>query len=80
MVVINMNSMPSKIIENETYLQVRNPFRLSKDHGPKKHLNTWRKEEPNEIKVFVKVEDEVVHHKKYNGHCTKQQIIIPKAT
>jgi hypothetical protein len=33
-----------------------------------------------EIKDFVKVEDGGVHHKRYDGCCTKQQIKIPKAT
>ncbi len=28
----------------------------------------------------MKVEEKDVHHKKYNGHCMKQWIIIPKAT
>jgi len=27
----------------------------------------------------MKVEDENVHHKKYDGHYTKQQVRIPKA-
>ncbi len=29
---------------------------------------------------FMKLEHECVHHKRYNGHCTKQWIKIPKAT
>jgi hypothetical protein len=33
-----------------------------------------------EIKDFVKVEDGGVHHKRYNGHYTKQQVKIPKIT
>jgi hypothetical protein len=30
--------------------------------------------------VFVKVENEGMHHKKYNGHCMKQQIRVQKTT
>jgi hypothetical protein len=36
--------------------------------------------ESKEIKDFVRVEDGGVHRKKYNGHCTKQKIRIPKVT
>jgi hypothetical protein len=57
MVVINMNSLPSKITGKEACLWTKGPFRLSKDHRPKNHPNTWKKEEPKEIKAFVKVED-----------------------
>jgi hypothetical protein len=57
MVVINMNSLRSKITRREACLWTKGPSRLSKDHRPKNRPNTWRKEEPKEIKAFVKVED-----------------------
>jgi hypothetical protein len=31
-------------------------------------------------KDFVKVENGSVYCKRYDGHCTKQQVIIPKVT
>jgi hypothetical protein len=80
MVDVDMNPTPQKVIGRETYLQIRGPFELSKDPGPKRCLNIWRREESKEIKDFVKVEDGGVHHKKYDGHCTKQWVEIPKAT
>jgi len=53
---------------------------VSKDPRCKRHPNTWRKEESKEIKDSMKVEDGCVHHKKYNGCCTKQWVIIQKTT
>jgi len=37
---VGMNSMPSKIIGKEACLWVKGLLGLSKDLGPKKHLNT----------------------------------------
>jgi hypothetical protein len=53
---------------------------LSKDLGPNKHPNIWRKEKSKEMKNSMKVEKGGVHHKRYDGHCTKQWVGIPKAT
>jgi hypothetical protein len=39
MVVVDMNSMPSKVIEKKKCLWVKGPLGLSKDPKPKKHLN-----------------------------------------
>ncbi len=80
MVDVDMNLTPLKVIGKEAYLWTKGPFRLSKDHGTKRHPNTWRREELNKIKVYVKVEDWGVHHKIYHGCCTKQRVKIPKAT
>jgi hypothetical protein len=44
---------------------------LSKDLGPKKQPNIWRKEESKEVKDSMMVEEEGVHHKKYEGRCMK---------
>ncbi len=67
-----MNSTPPKVIGKEAYLQTKGPSGLLKDLGPKRCPNTLWKEEPKEIKDFMKVEDGNVHHKRYNGHCKKQ--------
>jgi hypothetical protein len=32
------------------------------------------------IKDSMKMEDGEVHHKRYDGRCTKQQVKIPKVT
>jgi len=78
MVDVDMSLTPLKVIRRETCLWTRGPFGLSKDPRPKRCPNIWRTEESKEIKVFVKVEDGSVHHKKYDGHCVKQWIKIPK--
>jgi hypothetical protein len=62
-----------------TNVWTKGPSRLLKDPGPKRHPNILWKEESKEIKDFMKVEDGNVHYKRYDGHCTKQQIKIPKA-
>ncbi len=80
MVDVDMNPMPPKIIGKKTCLQTRGLFGLLKDPRPKRHPNIWRMQTLKEIKDFVKVEDGGVHHKRYDGCCTKQQIKIPKAT
>jgi hypothetical protein len=80
MVDVDMNLTPLKIIEREICLQTKGLFGLSKDLESKKHLNTLWREESKEIRDSMKVEDGGVHCKKYNGHYTKQRIIIPKAT
>jgi hypothetical protein len=72
MVVVNMNLMQSKVIGKEICLRVKGLSTLSKDHGPKKHPNTWRREESKKIKDSMKVKEEGVNHKKYDGHCMKQ--------
>jgi len=56
----------------EACLGTKGPSRLSKDLGLKKCPNILRREESKEIKDFVNVEDGGVHHKRYDGHCTKQ--------
>ncbi len=66
-----MSPTPPKIIGKEACLQAKCPFRLSKDHGPKRHPNILWKEESKEIKDFLKVGDGGVHRKKYDGHYTK---------
>ncbi len=79
MVDANMNLTPLKIIEKEACLQVRGPSGLSMDPRPKMSPNIWRREKSKEIRESVKVEDGGVHHKRYDGCCTKQWIKIPKA-
>jgi hypothetical protein len=69
MVVIGMNSMPLKAIGRDVCLHVKGPFGLLKDSRPKRHLNTWKREESNVIKDFIKMES--VHCKRYNGYCMK---------
>jgi hypothetical protein len=80
MVVVSMNPMPPKVIGKKNCLCVRGLFGLSKDPGPKRHPNTWRKEESKEVKDSMMVEKGVVHHKKYEGYYMKQWVRIPKAT
>jgi hypothetical protein len=80
MVVVDMRPMPSKAIGRKVYLWARNLFRLSKDHRPKTHPNTQRREESKEARDPMKVKDGGVHHNKYDGYCMKQQIRIPNAT
>jgi len=75
MVDDDMSSTPSKIIEKEICLWAKNIFGLSRDLGLKRHPNTLWKEE---IKDFMNVESGGVHHKRYDGHYTKQQVRIPK--
>jgi hypothetical protein len=43
MVAIGMSLMPLKDIGKEIFLQVKGPFGLSKDLGPKRCLNIWKK-------------------------------------
>jgi hypothetical protein len=77
-----MSLMPSQAIRREVCLWVISPFglTLSKDPGPKKHPNTWRKEESKDARKFMKVEKRGVHHNRYNGCCMNQRIKIPKVT
>jgi hypothetical protein len=72
MVAIGMKLMPLKVIRNEVYSWVRGLFGLSKDLEPKGHPNTSRREESQEVRDSMKVEKGGVHHKRYDGHCTKQ--------
>jgi len=73
--------MPLKAIRRKACLWVRNPhgLALSKDLGPKKDPNTWRKES-KDARKSMKVEEGGVHHNRYNGCCMNQWIKIPKAT
>jgi len=80
MVDVNMNLTQLKVIGKDICLQAKTPFRLLNNLKPKRCLNIFKGEEPKEIKNFMKVEDGSMHCKRYNGYCTKQQIIIPKAT
>jgi hypothetical protein len=72
MVDVNMNLIPLKIIQKEACVQTKGPSRLSKDPRPEMHPNIIWKRDPKEIKVFMKLEDEGVHHKKHIGSCMKQ--------
>lgn len=65
-VVVSMNSMPLQIIGRITCLWIKGLFGLSKDPGPKRHPNTWKKEKSKKIGEFMKVEKGSVHHNKYN--------------
>jgi hypothetical protein len=65
---VNMSSTPLMVIGREACLWAKGPFRLLKDLGLKRHLNTLWKEESKEIMDSMKVEDGSVHHKRYNGH------------
>jgi hypothetical protein len=82
MVVVYMNLMPSIAIRREACLRVRSPFglTLSKHFEPKRHPNTWKKEESKDARKSMKVEEGSVHHNRYNGCCMNQWIEIPKAT
>jgi hypothetical protein len=80
MVVVGTSLMPLKAIGKETCLWARTSSRLSKDLGPKKHPNTWKREESKEVWKFMKVEEGGVHCNRYNGHYMKQCVKIPKAT
>jgi hypothetical protein len=72
--------MQLKVIGRDVCLQAKTPFGLLNDLRPKRCLNILKREESKEIKNSMKVEDGSMHCKKYNGYCTKQRIIIPKAT
>jgi hypothetical protein len=80
MMDVDMNSTLSKVIGREACLWIKGPSGLSKDPRPKRYPNTLWKEESKEIKDTMKVENESVHQKRYDGHCTKQRIKIPNAT
>ncbi len=67
-----MSSMPPKVIGKEACLQTKCLFSLSKDPRPKRHPNILWKEESKETRDSMKVEDESVHHKKYDRRCMKQ--------
>jgi hypothetical protein len=77
---VNMCSTPPKVIGKKACLRAKGPSRLSKDHGPKRRPSILWKEKSKEIKDSMKVEDGGVHYKRYDGHCTKQRIRIPKVT
>ncbi len=44
MVDVDMNPMPPKFIGREVCLQVKGLYGLSKDLGPKKCVNIWKRE------------------------------------
>ncbi len=67
-----MRLTPLKVIGRDVCLQAKGLSRLSKDLGLKRCPNTLWREESKEIRDFMKVEDGGVHHKRYDGHCTKQ--------
>jgi hypothetical protein len=69
MMVVGMSVMPLRVIGKEICLQVRGLFKLSKDLGPKRHLNVWK--ESKETREFMKVEKGGVHHNRYDDHCKK---------
>jgi hypothetical protein len=58
---------------------VKGPYGLSKDLGPKKHPNIWRKNESKETKVSMKMKEGNVDQIKYNGSYMKQWVKISKA-
>jgi hypothetical protein len=64
MVDVDINPMPSKIIRRHVCLQVKGPSKLSKDPGPKRHINILWKVESKKIRDSMKVENGVVHCKK----------------
>ncbi len=76
---VDMSPTPLKVIRMEAYLRAKGPSGLSKDLGPKRCPNTLWREKSKEIRNSMKVEDGSVHHKRYNGHCTKQRANIQKA-
>jgi len=80
MVVVNMNPMPLKVIGKKACLWTKGPSKLLKDHGPKRCPNIGRNEKSKVLMDFVKIKEGGVHHKRYNGCCTKQWVRIPKAT
>jgi hypothetical protein len=55
MVDVDMSSTPLKFIRREAYLQIKGPYRLSKDPRLKRGPNTLWREELKEIKDFMKV-------------------------
>jgi hypothetical protein len=57
--------------KEKTCLWARGLFGLSKDLGPKRHLNIWRKDESKKKRAFMKMKEGGVHHKKHDGHCMK---------
>jgi hypothetical protein len=71
MMVVDMHPMPPKVIRRETCLQAKISSRLLKDLGPKRHPNTWRRDESKEVKDFMKVEEGRVNRKRYDGRCMK---------
>ncbi len=74
-----MSPTPLKVIGRKVYLRNKSPFGLSKDPGPKRRPNILWREALKEVKDSMKVEDGGVHHKRYDGCYTKQQVKIPKA-
>jgi len=71
MMDVDMSPTSLKVIGTEACLQAKGPSRLSKDLRPKRRPNILWREESKEIKDSMKVEDGVVHHKRYNGRCKK---------
>jgi hypothetical protein len=67
MVDVGMILMPPIVIGREICLQIWNPLRLLKDHGPKRHLNIWKRKKSKETMEFIKVEEGSVQHNRYDG-------------
>jgi hypothetical protein len=70
MVAIGMRLTMPKIIGREACLQVKGLSRLLKILGPKRCLNTWRRDKSKEIRVFMKVGEGGVQRNRYNVCCT----------
>ncbi len=73
-VAVGMNLMPPKVIGRETCLCARGPFGLSKDLGPKKRPNIWKREESNVVRDFMKVKKGSVHCKIYEGRARNNEL------
>jgi hypothetical protein len=80
MVDVNMSSTPPNVIGGMFVYKLKVIMGYQRIMDPKMHPKFLWKEKSKEIRDFMKVEDGSVHHKKYNGHYTKQRIKIPKAT
>jgi hypothetical protein len=75
-----MNLMSPNVIRKEACSWAKGPSRLSKDPKPKRHPNTWIKDESKEVRDFMEMEEKGIHRKRYDGHCIKQWVKIPKPT
>jgi hypothetical protein len=65
-----MNPMPLKVIGKEACLWAKGLLGLSKDLGPKKHPNIWRRKESKETRESMKVKKGGVQHNRFDGRCT----------
>jgi len=69
MVDVDMSLMPPRVIGRKACLPIKSPLGLSKDPGPKRHPNTWRREESKETREFIKVREGGVQRNRYDGYC-----------